>query len=168
MSAIATGRIDKIYDAAIKRYYSEYMGLVFEQMCREYLLRYADDLPIVLSDVGQWWGTDAKTKKEVQIDIVGTPIEGNKYIIGSCKYKNEKIGIDELELLKKAKNKETLEAELTGYRKQRDDIIKNIYNDKGLDKTITSTDLLPPTDPNTVPTVRKKHRTTISGYPRSR
>ena len=30
------------------------------------------------------------------------------------------------------------------------DIIKNIYNDKGLDKTITSTDLLPPTDPNTV------------------
>lgn len=55
-----------------------------------------------------------------------------------------------LELLKKAKNKETLEAELTGYQKQRDDIIKNIYNDKGLDKTITSTDLLPPTDPNTV------------------
>ena len=61
-----------------------------------------------------------------------------------------------LELLKKAKNKETLEAELTGYQKQRDDIIKNIYNDKGLDKTITSTDLLPPTDPNTVPNGTEK------------
>lgn len=61
-----------------------------------------------------------------------------------------------MELLKKAKNKETLEAELTGYQKQRDDIIKNIYNDKGLDKTITSTDLLPPTDPNTVPNGTEK------------
>ena len=76
------------------------MGLVFEQMCREYLLRYAEDLPIILSDVGQWWGTDAKEKKEVQIDIVGTPVEGKEYIIGSCKYRNEAIGVDELELLK--------------------------------------------------------------------
>ena len=76
------------------------MGLVFEQMCREYLLRYAEDLPIVLSDIGQWWGTDAKAKKEVQIDIVGAPAEGKEYIIGSCKYRNEAIGVDELELLK--------------------------------------------------------------------
>ena len=76
------------------------MGLVFEQMCREYLLRYAEDLPIILSDVGQWWGTDVKEKKEVQIDIVGTPVEGKEYIIGSCKYRNETVGVDELELLK--------------------------------------------------------------------
>lgn len=69
---------------------------------------------------------------------------------------NLEVMKNELELLKKAKNKETLEAELTGYQKQRDDIIKNIYNDKGLDKTITSTDLLPPTDPNTVPNGTEK------------
>lgn len=34
-----------------------------------------------------------------KIDIVGTPVEGKDYIIGSCKYRNEKIGMDELELL---------------------------------------------------------------------
>lgn len=73
--------------------------LVFEKMCREYLLRYADDLPVLLNDVGQWWGTDSKTRKEVQLDLVGTPVEGNAYLIGSCKYRNEKIGIEELELL---------------------------------------------------------------------
>ena len=84
----------------IKRHFSDYMGLIFEQMCKEYLLRYAENLPIVLSDIGQWWGTDAKEKKEVQIDIVGTPVEGNEYIIGSCKYKNEAVGIFELELMK--------------------------------------------------------------------
>ena len=99
-SAISAGRMPKIYEQSVKKYIPEYMGLVFEQMCRDYLLRYDEKLPIILSDVGQWWGTDAKARKEVQIDIVGTPVEGNEYIIGSCKYKNEQIGVDELELLK--------------------------------------------------------------------
>ncbi len=99
-SAISAGRIEQIYEPVIKRHLSDYMGLVFEQMCREYLLRYANDLPIILSDVGQWWGTDSKAKKEVQIDIVGSPVEGDEYIIGSCKYRNDPIGVDELELLR--------------------------------------------------------------------
>ena len=99
-SAITAGRTDKIYDSVIKRHFSDYMGLVYEQMCKEYLFLYAENLPIILSDIGQWWGNDAKEKKEVQIDIVGTPVEGKEYIIGSCKYRNEPIGVDELELLK--------------------------------------------------------------------
>ena len=99
-SAISAGRIERIYDSVIKKYYSDYMGLVFEQMCREYLFLYADNIPVVLSDIGQWWGTDSKAKKEVQIDIVGTPAEGNEYVIGSCKYRNTPVGTDELELLK--------------------------------------------------------------------
>lgn len=99
MSAISAGRIQNIYSQAIEQYFPNYMGLIFEKMCREYLIRYADNLPILLSDAGQWWGTDSKEKKEVQIDIVGTPVEGKEYIIGSCKYKNEKIGVDELELI---------------------------------------------------------------------
>lgn len=63
---------------------------------------------------------------------------------------NLEVMKNELALLQKAKNKETLQAELTGYQKQRDDIIKKIYTDEGLDETITSTRLLPSTDPNTV------------------
>ncbi len=99
-SVIQAGRVERIYDIAMKQYFSNYMGLVFEQMCRDYLLRYAQDVPILLSEVGQWWGTDPRKKKEVQIDIVGTPVEGKEYIIGSCKYKNEPVGVDELELLR--------------------------------------------------------------------
>jgi hypothetical protein len=100
MSAIDSGRIARMYNKAISQYYSDYMGLVFEQMCRDYLLYYAENLPIDINEVGQWWGTNSKNKKQVQIDIVGTPVEGKEYIIGSCKYRNEKIGIDELELLR--------------------------------------------------------------------
>lgn len=101
MSAIGAGRMNLIYEQAVKKYYPDYMGLIFEKMCREYLNRYAKDLPILLSEIGQWWGTDSKTRKEVQIDIVGTPVDGNEYLVASCKYRNEKIGIDELELIKK-------------------------------------------------------------------
>ena len=101
MSVISAGRMHPVYEQAVKRFYPDYMGLVFEKMCQEYLLRYAKDLPILLSNVGQWWGTDSKTRKEVQIDIVGVPVDGNEYLICSCKYRNEKIGIEELELLRR-------------------------------------------------------------------
>lgn len=51
--------------------------------------------------IGQWRGTDPELKKEVQIDIVGTSLESREYLIGSCKYRSEKIGVDELELLRR-------------------------------------------------------------------
>lgn len=76
------------------------MGLIFEKMCQDYLLYYAKELPVELCEIGQWWGTDSRTRKQVQIDIVATDARQKEYIIGSCKYKNEKIGVDELELLK--------------------------------------------------------------------
>ena len=99
-SAIDSGRIAKTYPHAVKQYLPDYMGLIFEKMCRDYLLYYADCIPIELSEIGQWWGTDPKKKKQIQIDIVGTPVEGEDYVIGSCKYRNEKIGIDELNLIR--------------------------------------------------------------------
>lgn len=99
-SAISAGKIEYIYDSVIKKHYADYMGHVFEQMCREYLFLYEEKVPILLSDIGQWWGTDSKRKKEVEIDIVGTPAEGNEFIIGSCKYRNEPVGVDEWERIK--------------------------------------------------------------------
>ena len=50
---------------------------------QDYLLYYSDSLPIELSEIGQWWGTDPKKRKQIQIDIVGTPVAGRDYIIGS-------------------------------------------------------------------------------------
>lgn len=100
MSAIDSGRIVKTYLHAVKQYLPDYMGLIFEKMCQDYLLYYDAHLPIELNEIGQWWGSDPKQKKQIQIDIVGTPVDGKDYIIGSCKYRNEKIGLDELELLR--------------------------------------------------------------------
>ena len=101
MSIISADRIRQTYERAIRQFYTDYMGLIFEKMCRQYILYYAENLPFLLDDVGQWWGTDKKTHTEIQIDIVGTPVEGEDYLIGSCKYRNERIGTSELELLQK-------------------------------------------------------------------
>lgn len=101
MSLIGSGRMPLVYEQVVKRFFPDYMGLVFEKMCREYLLRYADELPFSIENIGQWWGSDPDTRKEIQIDIVGTSVEGEAYLIGSCKYRNEKTGIEELELLKR-------------------------------------------------------------------
>ncbi len=97
---IDSGRIEAFYPKTIKPFLSDFMGLTFEKICQEYLLRYAKNLPIDIREIGQWWGTDAKRRKEVQIDIVATPVEGDTFIIGSCKYRNEKVGLDELERLR--------------------------------------------------------------------
>lgn len=55
------------------------MGLIFEKMCQDYLLYYEKDLPFEMREIGQ--------KKHIQIDLVGMPIAGRDYIIGSCKYR---------------------------------------------------------------------------------
>ena len=52
IAAIHSERIEKVYPYAVKQYLSDYMGLIFEKMCQEYLLYYADDLPVNLSGIG--------------------------------------------------------------------------------------------------------------------
>ena len=104
MSSISAGRFDKFYSKVVKAKLHDYMGQIFEKICKEYLMYYADNLPFEIANVGQWWGTDVSAKKEIQIDIVGLPVhKPNKkiteYLIGSCKFRNEKTGLDELQLI---------------------------------------------------------------------
>ena len=106
MQIISRGLLEANFDAAIGSYLPQYMGAVFEDICRQYLLLHMDTLPFPLSQVGEWWGSDAKTHKEIQLDIVATDIRANnmssgrQYIIGSCKYTNHPVDEDELLLIR--------------------------------------------------------------------
>lgn len=106
MMAISSGNMDKIYDQAVGGYLHDFMGQTFEYMSREYLLRHFAELPFPLQNIGEWWGSDPKLKKEIQLDIVATGVKahanasGMNYLIGSCKFKNEEISLDELELIR--------------------------------------------------------------------
>ena len=76
------------------------MGFVFERMAYDYVLKYAD-VPFLIKEIGRWWGGNPKTGKEAEIDIVALSAENpDEGIIASCKYRNRKVGSDELDLMK--------------------------------------------------------------------
>ena len=105
MTLINTGRIKNAYNEVVASYISNYMGEIFEEMCKQYLLNYDKKLPINILDIGEWWGYDKKNNREIQIDIVATTpkknnSKDNSIIVGSCKWTNEKVGMSELNLLK--------------------------------------------------------------------
>ena len=89
MASIMSGRIESAYNKGIKPYLSEYMGRVFEDMCKDYLLFWCKDLPIDIGAIGQWWGNDPVEKRQVQIDIVVASSDGKSAIFGECRYKND-------------------------------------------------------------------------------
>lgn len=106
MASIGAGTFARSYDAAVGSYLASYMGLVFEDMCRQHLLRYADGLPFPIGEIGEWWGTHPATRKQAQVDIValapkqGDAQGGRRFIIGSCKYTSEPVGTAELDLMR--------------------------------------------------------------------
>lgn len=75
---------------------SDYMGLVFEDICREYMINQARSgkLPFVPDGFGKWWGNNPIKKKQDDIDIIG--IDGNKGIFCECKFRNELFDLAEL------------------------------------------------------------------------
>jgi AAA+ ATPase superfamily predicted ATPase len=100
MAAIVSDNISKIFDIAVKAYLPEYMGLAFEEICKEFLLTRTENLPFVISRIGQWWGGNLATKKEAQIDIVALSPDKTEIIVGSCKYRNEATALGVLTELK--------------------------------------------------------------------
>lgn len=80
---------------------SDYMARVFEDMCRRYLLKESVNgkLDFTITQIGTWWGTNPKEKKEEEIDIVGVNPLTKEMIIGECKYRKEVIQLDVLRKL---------------------------------------------------------------------
>lgn len=74
----------------------DYMGSIFEEMCRYYLQQMSvkGDIGFTITKIGRWWGTDPKLKQEEEIDIVGVnPVE-KCVLLGECKYQNQSIHLD--------------------------------------------------------------------------
>ena len=99
MASIASEKICESYDRSIEPFISEYMGIVFEQICKDYLLYRRKKLPISLGQIGQWWGTNPNRKIQAQIDIVLTSPDEKQAIFAECKYRNEKMDEDILDRL---------------------------------------------------------------------
>lgn len=100
-SIIARGAADLAYKR-IEPFLSDYMGKVFEDICKQYLwkLLLKGESPIEFIKLGRWWGTDPVEKKQTEIDIMGEQ-DKNTALFGECKWTNEKVDLSVLEKLVK-------------------------------------------------------------------
>lgn len=90
---VETGAQEALWSSRIAPTHIDYMGLVFEKVCSEYLLseNAKGKLPFLFTSIGRWWGTNPADKKQVEIDIIAN--DGKDYLICECKWKNEKTDL---------------------------------------------------------------------------
>ena len=98
-SLIARGAADLVYKR-IEPQLSEYMGKVFEEICKQYLWKLLLDgkCPVEFTSLGRWWGNDPIEKSQAEIDILGEQ-DKSTALFGKCKWTNEKVDLGVLETL---------------------------------------------------------------------
>jgi hypothetical protein len=93
MSAIMMGLGTSVYEHEVKPNLSDYMGLVFEDICRQWLFEQAkrSALPLFIGGVGRWWGTNGKTRTQEEIDLMAR--QKGEMLLGECKWTNAAAGM---------------------------------------------------------------------------
>ncbi|MBR4058428.1 MAG: ATP-binding protein [Lachnospiraceae bacterium] len=96
-SIISRGATELAY-SRIQPHLSDYMGSIFEEICKQYLwtLLLTGKCAINFTDLGRWWGTNPKTRQQVEIDIMGTA-DKNTALFAECKWTTEKVDLGVLE-----------------------------------------------------------------------
>ena len=91
-AAIEMNRGEVYYNTYVKNNLHDFMGEIFEDMCRYYVLSHGLDgkLKCMTTNVGKWWGM-GHDRIPTDIDVVGIDEIGKKAILGECKFKNEQI-----------------------------------------------------------------------------
>ena len=99
ISIISRGIEDLAY-SRIEPQLSDYMGAVFEEICKQYLwdLLLHGNSPVEFTSLGRWWGANSKTKQQEEIDIMGCA-DKDTALFGECKWTNEKVDLGILEKL---------------------------------------------------------------------
>lgn len=98
-SVIARGAVDLVYKR-IKSQLSDYMGRVFEEICKQYLWKQLleGNMPVEFNSLGRWWGNNPVQKKQAEIDLMGEQ-DSETALFAECKWRNEKLDLDILETL---------------------------------------------------------------------
>ena len=98
-SMISRGATDLVYKR-IEPHLSEYMGKVFEEICKQYLwkLLLSGKSPVEFTSLGRWWGNDPVQKCQAEIDIMGEQ-DKDTALFAECKWTDEKVDLAVLETL---------------------------------------------------------------------
>ena len=100
ISIIELGQGKIYYEKVVKPQIHSFMGSVFEDMCRYYVLEQGvkGAFGTFITETGTWWGVEQlideegkKYQQAADIDVVGISSVDKKAVIGECKFKNVKI-----------------------------------------------------------------------------
>ena len=100
ISVIEMGYGRQYYEKIVRPQIHSFMGSVFEEMCRYYVLEQGirGVFGSFITEAGTWWGTEQITdedgkryRQSADIDIVGISFVDKTAVTGECKFKNEKI-----------------------------------------------------------------------------
>lgn len=81
--------------------FDTYVGQQFEDVCKQWMWRHAQDVFSMLpKEIGRWWGGDPKTRQQTDIDIVAGDIDGALATLGECKWRNDFNESDTIATLK--------------------------------------------------------------------
>lgn len=76
---------------------SDFMGLAFEEICKQYLIRQAKAgrLPFVPSEIGKWWGNNQVIRAQDDVDLLALDKKKNKAIFCECKFTSRPMPMEE-------------------------------------------------------------------------
>jgi len=99
---VETGAVQAIWTKRIEPDYNTYMGLVFEKICRDWLMlkNSEGELPFLFTSIGRWWGPNPHSLEHEQVEIDLIAKDGKDYLIGECKWRNEKLDLSVLNTLR--------------------------------------------------------------------
>lgn len=99
VSSIIRGVGEQVYDSIVKPQMNDFMGSVFEEICKQYLYlpEVYKDLPFPLGNAGRWWGNNRKKKRQEEIDIMS--VSEDKALFAECKWRNEKVDAEVIHTL---------------------------------------------------------------------
>lgn len=99
LSLIASGMGEAFYYMAVKQQLNDFMGSIFEEICRQYLFlpEIHAELPFFFGDVGRWWGPNPLKKRQEEIDLMA--VQDHSAWFGECKWRSEQVGTDTVETL---------------------------------------------------------------------
>jgi AAA+ ATPase superfamily predicted ATPase len=101
MSGIVSGLGRAIFEFEISEALPSYMGPVFEEICKQYLLEQAKEnaLPFLPGKIGRWWGSNPHEKRQEEIDIL--TCRKDSALFCECEWTNAPVDTNVLTALAK-------------------------------------------------------------------
>lgn len=93
LSTIELGMGQLVYERKVQPQLNDFMGAVFEEICRQYMYlpETIKSAPLFYGNISRWWGNNPKKRRQEEIDLLS--IDDDTLLLGECKWTNENVDL---------------------------------------------------------------------------